>query len=71
MNAALYGREADYVPRNLVIYNEQAGWHKRKKVEAVIAALKKRKLPYGFVALLMPAMRSYGRRKLAVKAWSC
>ena len=24
-----------------VIYNDQAGWHKRKKVEAVIAALKK------------------------------
>ena len=26
-----------------VIYNEQAGWHKRKKVEAVIAALEKKK----------------------------
>ena len=25
-----------------VIYNEQAGWHKRKKVEAVIAALEKK-----------------------------
>ena len=28
-----------------VIYNEQAGWHKRKKVEAVIAALEKKKIP--------------------------
>lgn len=28
-----------------VIYNEQAGWHKRKKVEAVIAALEKKKMP--------------------------
>ena len=28
-----------------VIYNEQAGWHKRKKVEAVIAALEKKKTP--------------------------
>lgn len=27
-----------------VIYNEQAGWHKRKKVEAVIAALEKKKI---------------------------
>ena len=28
-----------------VIYNDQAGWHKRKKVEAVIAALEKKKIP--------------------------